>query len=444
MSENKFMNLYEFEGKQLFEKHGISAPRGIIIHPKDHNRDEALQRFYNAVGHTNVVVKAQILSGKRGKNNGIRFCGTADEVSSAVNEMFNSTVRNQYVAAALVEEKLLIAKEHYLSITYDTNTKTSLLIYSRQGGMEIEDVSEDDIAKVHLDIRNDNVLAACCDAADVIANEVGKLASLQVSKPNGRSDLQTIKLANLQTPLKNIPYAQELWNCFLREDCRLVEINPLVKTADGKWVAVDAKVAIDGDAFYRHDEWKELEPRTEIGRPPTEREIAVKKIDEGEGYYRGTAGKYIEMDGNIAILFSGGGASIANMDALIKAGLKPANYTEYSGNPPREKVYELTKIVLSKPNLRGLWIAGGVANFTDVAETFHGIVDALDEIKPKYPIVVRRAGPNEAEGMRLMRECAERNGLQMKLYGKETSMSETAKVLAEMVENQLKFAMNAY
>mgnify|MGYP001592678921 CR=1 FL=1 len=139
------------------------------------------------------------------------------------------------------------------------------------------------------------------------------------------------------------------------------------------------------------------------------------------------------MDVDIAILFSGGGASIANMDALLQHGLQPANYTEYSGNPPREKVYELAKIVLSKPDLKGLWIAGGVANFTNVGETFNGIVDALDEVKPRYPIVVRRAGPYEKEGMQLMRECALRNNLNMKLFGKETSMSETAKVLADLI-----------
>jgi len=205
---------------------------------------------------------------------------------------------------------------------------------------------------------------------------------------------------------------------------------------DGRWIAADAKVALDDDAFYKHKEWEVLEPRTMLGRAPTEREIAVKKIDEGEKYYQGTAGKYMEMDGDIAILFSGGGASIANMDALLKTGLKPANYTEYSGNPPREKVYALAKIVLSKPNLRGLWIAGGVANFTNIAETFQGIADVLDEIKPNYPIVVRRAGPFEKEGLTLMQECAIRNNLNMKIFGKETSMSETAEVLAEMIKKK--------
>jgi succinyl-CoA synthetase beta subunit len=338
-----------------------------------------------------MVFLYQVLSGKRGKNNGIIFCMNTGDVQRAVDGLFQTNIRGQYVAAVLIEEKLAIAEEHYLSITYDTNKKQPILVYSTRGGMDIEDVPENEIVTHEL------------------------------------------RMIDGHTQLSDIPYAQELWHSFLKEDARVVEINPLVKTADGRMIAADAKIALDEDAFFRHDEWKQFEPRTMMGRLPTDRELAVKKIDEGEAYYRGTAGKYIEMDGDIAILFSGGGASIANMDALIKAGLKPANYTEYSGNPPREKVAALAKIVLSKPDLRGLWIAGGVANFTNIADTFAGIVDALDDIKPTYPIVVRRAGPFEEEGMRLMRECAERNHLNMKLFGKETSMSETAHMLAEMM-----------
>lgn len=387
------MNLYEWEGKNLFEKHGIAIPKGVVV-----RRGNDVSNVLGVLNVENVVVKAQVLSGKRGKNSGIKFCSTAEAVAEAVTELFNTNIRGQYVAAVRIEEKLDIAEEHYLSITYDTNAKQPVLIYSSQGGMDIEDVPEEKILKTLLDIRNTEL-----------------------------KDIEDIKDIGLRQVM------QKLWNCFLTEDTRVVEINPLVKTADGRWIAADAKVALDDDAFYRHKEWADLEPRTMMGRLPTDRELAVKKIDEGENYYRGTAGKYIEMPGDIAILFSGGGASIANMDALIQQGLKPANYTEYSGNPPREKVYELAKIVLSKPGLRGLWIAGGVANFTNIRETFHGIVDALQEIKPTYPIVVRRAGPFEEEGMRLMREYGERNGLNIKLFGKETSMSDTARVLAGMV-----------
>lgn len=395
------MNLYEFEGKQLFQKHGIAIPKGVVVRREDvANGDEAVPRLYDSVGVKDVVVKAQVLSGKRGKNNGIRFCSSLEQVKSAVSDLFAMNIRGQYVAAVLIEEKLNIAEEHYLSITYDTNAKQPVLVYSASGGMDIEEVSDEEIRKTPLDVR-----------------ETG-----------GPS-------ATLGSVQDDVPFGSELWQCFLQGDARVVEINPLVKTKEGRWVAADAKIAIDDDAFFRHEEWKMMEPRTMMGRPPTEREVAVKKIDEGEAYYRGTAGKYIEMDGDIVVLFSGGGASIANMDALIQAGLKPANYTEYSGNPPREKVHALAKIVLSKPGLRGLWIVGGVANFTNIADTFQGIVDVLDEVKPTYPIVVRRAGPHEDEGMRIMKECGERNGLNIKMFGKEMSMSESATVLAQMIKN---------
>jgi citryl-CoA synthetase large subunit len=383
------MNIYEFEGKQVLQKHGITIPKGIVV-----RRGDDVASLYKALGALQVVVKAQVLSGKRGKNNGIVFCSTADEVVRVCDQLFTTTIRGQYVASVLIEEKIAIAREEYVSIVYDTTSQQPLLLYSAEGGMDIEEVPTEKIVRAPLDVRMPELKSSLLPESDVF---------------------------------------QKIWNCFLAEDARQIEINPLVVTTDGRYVAADAKIALDDDAFYRHEEWGQLEPRTMMGRLPTEREIQVKKIDEGEGYYRGTAGKYIEMDGDIAILFSGGGASIANMDALIKAGLKPANYTEYSGNPPREKVRELAKIVLSKPGLRGLWIAGGVANFTNIAETFHGIVDALDEIKPKYPIVIRRAGPFEEEGMQLMKSCAERNGLVMHFFGKETSMSDTAGILARLI-----------
>ncbi|MFH1291842.1 MAG: ATP-grasp domain-containing protein [bacterium] len=381
------MNLYEFEGKNIFDKYGISIPKGVVV-----RRGDDYVQAYEGLETENVMVKAQVLSGGRGKNNAIRPCSSAQQVKQACKELFDMQVRNQYVTAVRIEEKLDIAEEYYLSITYDTNKKQPVLVYSQQGGVDIEVVPDQEIEKYYLDIRKEVI--------DI-----------------------------------DIPLAKELWRCFIEEDARLVEINPLVKTKDGKWLAVDAKIALDEDAIFRHEDWNDLEARTMMGRSLTEREIVVKKIDQGKDYYRGTASRYIEMDGDIAVLFSGGGASIANMDALYKVGLKPANYTEYSGNPPKEKVCQLAKVVLSRPGLKGLWIAGGVANFTDVAETFQGIINALDEVKPNYPIVVRRAGPNEEQGMRLMKDCAKRNGLQVKLFGKEVSMSQTAQILAQMINN---------
>ncbi|MFA7245408.1 MAG: ATP-grasp domain-containing protein [Candidatus Magasanikbacteria bacterium] len=426
------MNLYEFEGRTLFQKHNIKIPVGVIIH-----RGDNVAEAYKKLGLVSVVVKAQVLSGKRGKNNGIKFCNNLEEVEKAVTEIFAMSIRGQYVSAILLTEKINIESENYLSITYDTNKKQPVLIFSTEGGMDIEDVSDEKILRVPLDIR-DSVLPL----VGGVRGGYTKASLSELSNPS-------------QPPLIGEEYlevAQRLWQCFLAEDTRVVEINPLVKTTSGEIVALDAKVALDDDAFFRHNkeaqerakekgieqstitDWDLFESRTMLGRPATEREIDVQEIDKGEKYYQGTAGKYIELDGDIALILNGGGASIANMDALKKVGLDPANYTEYSGNPPREKVYELTKIVLSKPGLKGLWMCGVVANFTNVAETFKGIVDALDEIKPAFPIVVRRAGPDDKEGMRVMEECAKRNNLNMKLFGKETSMSDTAQVLADLIK----------
>jgi len=422
------MNLYEFEGRELLEKYGIIIPVGEVVRRGDNIADA-----YRKLGLEDVVVKAQVLSGKRGKNNGIRFCNNLEEVEKAVAEIFNMSIRGQYVSAILLTEKVNIESENYLSITYDTNRKQPILIFSSEGGMDIEDVSDEKILRIPLDIR-DSVLPL-----------VGGVRGGSIES-NNSSKFSLIPEEYLET-------AKNLWNCFQSEDTRLVEINPLVKTTSSEIMALDAKVALDDDAFYRHNkeaqerakekglepstvtDWDLFESRTMLGRRATEREIAVQEIDKGEKYYQGTAGKYIELEGDIAVLFSGGGASIANMDALYQVGLKPANYTEYSGNPPQEKVFELSKIVLSKPNLKGLWIVGGVANFTDIAATFAGIVQAIDELKPNFPIVVRRAGPNDKEGIRMLEECAKRNNLQIKIFGKEVSMSETAQVLVEMISN---------
>lgn len=185
-------------------------------------------------------------------------------------------------------------------------------------------------------------------------------------------------------------FCEKIVKAFFEEDARQIEVNPVAERADGTLVALDAKVALD-DAV--HD-------RSAFGA------------------------SYRALSGDIATLFSGGGASLVNMDAMQRAGLRASNYAEYSGNPPKEKVRELATLVLSKPDLRGALIVGGIANFTDVKETFEGIAEALDILKPSYPIVVRRSGPREREGLELLRACAERNGLKIELFGKETSMND--------------------
>lgn len=188
-----------------------------------------------------------------------------------------------------------------------------------------------------------------------------------------------------------IEILQKLWTLFINECALVAEINPLFKTTGGL-VAGDAKIIIDDDK-----------------NPSDERRI-------------------VEMDGDIAVLASGGGASMLIMDALIRAGGKPANYTEYSGNPPAHVVKELTIKVLSRPGLKGCFVAGAFANFTDIYVTLSGLLEGLREITPKptYPIVVRRDGPRKDEAFAML-EQAKIEGFDFHLFGSETSMDESAK-----------------
>src|SRR3989338_2755696 len=390
------MNLYEFEGKNLFQKYKIPVPTGRMI--TEETKDITWEQFP-------CVVKAQVQSGKRGKNGGILFAKNKQELEQHIQTLLGKKICNDEVWYLLIEEKIPLKQEYYLSITYNTQKRVPTLLFATAGGMGIEEEN----AVLSLDINPLRILEsfrvrALLKQAGVKANDL----------------------------LMKEDIAKRLFRIFEQEDARLVEINPLAKTEDGRFMALDAKIALDEDAGFRHD-WKNFPERTTLGRRLTERERAVRNIDQGEFYYRGTAGKYIEIDGDIACLFSGGGASISMMDTLYALGQKPSNYTEYSGNPPREKVQALTNIVLSKPGLKGIWVVGGVANFTHIGETMAGIADALRVLKPKVPIVIRRAGPHEDEGKKIMENVAKECHLNLKWFGREISMGKSAKVLVDMI-----------
>jgi succinyl-CoA synthetase beta subunit len=243
--------------------------------------------------------------------------------------------------------------------------------------------------------------------------------------------------ASLQNDKLSLPedLVSKLINLFFEIDATLLEINPLIKTKSGEYMALDAKIKLDDSAQGRHPEWK-FPPRSAPGHTPTQREIEAKKIDEGD--YKGVAGSaFFDIDGDIAVMSSGGGASLTAMDALIKNGGKPANYTEYSGNPSKEKVQKLTKVVLSKPDLHGLWIVGAVANFTDVYETLSGIIEGLRETEKElgrkfdFPIVIRRGGPRDKEAFEMLRQVKD---FDLHLYGEETSISQSAEIMARLAK----------
>ncbi|MBI3290120.1 acetate--CoA ligase family protein [Candidatus Microgenomates bacterium] len=385
------MILFEFEGKKLLDIAGIKTPNAQLIDSSD----------VKVKLKSPLVLKAQVLSGKRADAGGIIV---VDEISSGqladqISNLLRKEINGEKVEKVLVEEKVTFEEpEYYISVSYDSS-RGPILTVSSAGGTGIEDRP----SKVY----NVDPLKRTAPECDLPEELVGKLINL-----------------------------------FFEQDMLLLEINPLVKvststslsanSSEGIWVALDAKIKLDDSAFARHEDWK-FAPRSVPEHTPTDNEIEAKKIDEGD--YRGVAGStYLDLPGDIAILSSGGGVSLTAMDALIAAGGKPANFTEYSGNPPKEKVVKLTKVVLNKPNIHGLWVIGTVAaNFTDIYETLSGFIEGLRELKSQgikldFPIVIRRGGPRDREAFEMLREISDFN---LTLQGEETSIQESAQIMAE-------------
>ena len=377
------MILYEFEGKEMFALYGIKTPKSQVISSPSEEIKITLPFF----------AKAQVLSGKRKDAGGIVLVEDAASAKSVVKKMFGSTINKERVSKILIEEKADFSKEIYVSISYDTTTRGPVVTYSEVGGTGIEE-------------RKATVFSI-----DILTLTPKFPKVLKIPTIVQEAILRMIKL-------------------FVAEDAMLVEINPMV--VSGKQVlALDAKVKLDDYASARHKE-REFAPRAVAGHKPTKNEIEAKKIDETD--YRGTAGStYFDLPGDIAVLASGGGASLTAMDALVASGGKPANYTEYSGNPPKEKVEKLTQIVLSKDNIHGLWVVGAIANFTNIYETLSGFLEALRSVKPKpkFPIVIRRGGPHDKEAFEMLRKVKD---FDLYLYGEEVSITKSAKKIADLAK----------
>ncbi len=409
------MLLYEFEGKELFKNCGINIPESQLIGVSDRSDEIRVK--------APLVLKAQTLSGKRAEGGGIVIIkGEGESVKGEVEKLFGKTVNGEKVEKILVEEMVEIEKEYYLSFSYSTETRGPVLTFGA-GGSGVEGKGTQTFPVDPINITFPSTIVE-----------------------------QSVMLGEV---------LNKLWEVFIKYDCELAEINPLVvaknpstrlrlrgrsdsrssavrlsspsksRSGQSHIMALDAKVILDDDADFRRE--TKFSERNLFGRPPTEREIEARKIDEGD--HRGTAGSvYWDLDGDIAVIAAGGGGSIVNMDALLAYGGKPANYTEHSGNPPREKIKKLTKIVLSKPGLKGCWFVGGTANFTDIYETLMGFVEGLRELKPKpkYPIVIRRGGPRDKEAFEALAEIGKKEGFDFRLYGRETPMTSTAKVMVDL------------
>ncbi|MDO8486818.1 MAG: ATP citrate lyase citrate-binding domain-containing protein [Candidatus Curtissbacteria bacterium] len=401
------MKLFEFEGHKVLASAGIESPAFIVCETAAQVKAARTKLKFP------VVAKVQVLSGGRGKAGGVQVCSREAGLLEFAKEFLGKEFpprlarssgeagHGEKVKYILLAQKASFEAEYYVSITYDTALRKPFLMFSEKGGMEIEEVARqnpEEVIKIYID--------------PVAGPAKGDFKKFPVS----------------------FEFATKLWEAFSKNDCRLLEINPLAKTEGGKFLALDAKVILDDNGLGRHEDFDFI-PKGAITAAPSERELAAKKIDEGD--YRGSAGSaFLDLAGDIAILASGGGASLLVMDSVAAAGGKPANYTEYSGNPSREKVEKLTRIALSRPRLSGCLVAGAVANFTDIYETLAGFADGLKSVKPKvsYPIVVRRGGPRQEEAYKMLKTLAKREGFDIHLFGPQTPISAAAREMVELSE----------
>ncbi len=395
------VRLYEYQGKQILKSHGIPVPEGYVVSTVDEVA-EAVRR----IGRS-VVIKAQVLTTGRLKAGGIKFASSVDEAVSIVSDMLGKKIKGMRVDKVLIEERLDIDKEFYLSITVSDSYKIKgpVLLFSTEGGVDIEEVAEKYPEKI-LMLPIDYIKG-------IDRDEVVKALSKFVIGDNVVNKL--------------IDIIMKLYEVFRRCDAHTVEINPLVLTRDGRFVATDCRITIDDSSVFKHPELGIEVPR-DVARPITDFEKVAWKIEESD--YRGVCFfmqlvddiAEIARGGYIAFHGIGGGACMLAAETLLRRGFKLATYLDTSGNPTAFKVYRGMKVALSLPGIEGYCLAGAV--IANQEQWYHGfaIVKVFREYaryRPGFPVVILIAGNKEVETHRIIREGLSGISLRWELYGRE-------------------------
>jgi succinyl-CoA synthetase beta subunit len=353
------MDLLEYQGKQLFARHGVPVPRGGYATTVDEAVDVA-----DSLGYP-VVVKAQVLIGGRGKAGGIKVAQNADEARTHAGAILGLDIKGFVVHELWIEEASDIASEYYASFVFDRSAKATLALLSTKGGMDIEEVADEDptaIARLHVDpllgFQPFHARRLCYEAgvdADVVT---------------GVSELLT-----------------KLYAAYVTEEALLVEVNPLIVSGDRSVGALDAKVTLDGNALYRHPESSEL--RNLSNEDPQERMAKERGLT------------YVKLDGDIGILGNGAGLVMSTLDVVAQAGGAPANFLDAGGGSKAEAITSAVEVILSDPKVKAVLfnIFGGITRCDEVAQ---GLITAFDQIKPTVPFVVRLDGTNDKEGRALL------------------------------------------
>ncbi len=363
------MKIHEYQGKEILRQFGVPTPRGMACF----SVDEAVAAA-QALGGSVWVVKAQIHAGGRGKGGGVTVARTLDEVRLAATRILGMDLvthqtgpEGQRVRRLLVEEGAAISREYYVGMVIDRDAQRVALLASSEGGMEIEEVAQRSPEKIHT-LRIDPVAGLNREDAAGVARSIG---------------VPEASIAGAVVVL------QGLYRAFVEKEAMLAEINPLVLTADGGVIALDAKFNFDSNALFRHPEitaYRDLDEEDPA-------EIEASKFDLS----------YISLDGDIACLVNGAGLAMATMDIIKLYGGNPANFLDVGGGASREKVTEAFKLMLKNPGLRAILvnIFGGIMKCDVIAE---GIVAAVREVQLTVPLVVRLEGTNVDLGKKILAE----------------------------------------
>jgi succinyl-CoA synthetase beta subunit len=361
------MDLFEYQGKQLFKQFGIPVSDGRLATSAAEARAAAEE-----IGGP-VVVKAQVLTGGRGKAGGVKLADDPEDAARKAEEIIGLDINGHVVEQVWVERASDIAKEYYLSITFDRGAKRPLFMFTTQGGVEIEDVAAsnpDALVRLHVDplegyqpwIARRLVYGAGVEDAGEqkqIADIIGKL-----------------------------------YRCFVESDAMLTEINPLIVTPTGEVKALDSKFTVDDSALYRHEDIAALRDTS--------------AADPLEALAREKGVTYVKLDGSVGILGNGAGLSMSTVDVVVTAGGRPANFCDLGGGGNAQGVVDALEVITRDPQVKSIFfnIFGGITRCDEVAR---GILEALDRMQIEIPIVVRLDGTNAEEGRAILSEAAPAN-----------------------------------
>ncbi len=355
------MNIHEYQAAELFAKYGLPVNPGRVARTPEEAAEHA-----RAFGGT-VVLKAQVHSGGRGKAGGVKLAKSPEEAAERAGQIFGLDIRGHLVRQILVAPGADIAKEYYLGAILDREARGITMMGSAEGGVDIEEVARTNPGAI-IKVTADPLLGL----QDYQARELAFGMGIEAAEVNNFAAI-----------------VKKLYNAFVGEDASLAEINPLIRTGDGKWAAIDSKMVLDDSALYRHAGLEALRDMDEENAT----EIAAKQA--------GLA--FVKLDGEIGCMVNGAGLSMATMDAIKFAGGAPANFLDVGGSATSAQVVTGLKLILADPEVKAILfnIFGGIARCDVIAQ---GIVDGLRQIEVKVPLVVRLLGTNQEEGRRILRE----------------------------------------